>query len=74
MTIVIVCFVSHIAVAAISLALMATPRMRRHIRELYEGRPMWHAYLLLVLMALAWPVIVVATIAEPLIRGKRGPR
>lgn len=74
MSVIIVCFVSYVAVVAISLVLMVTPRMRRHIRELYEGRPMWHAYLFLVLMAFAWPVIVVATIAEPLIRRKRGPR
>lgn len=73
MSILIVCLVSYIAVAAISLALMATPRMRQHIRELYDGRPMWHAYLFLVLMAFAWPVIAGATIVEPLIRRKRKP-
>lgn len=63
MSILIVCLASYIAMVAMFLGLMATPRMRRHIRELYEGRPTWHAYLFLLLMAFAWPVIIGATIA-----------
>lgn len=76
MSVLIVCLGCWLAGAAIVLAIVFSFRTRKKLTEWGKAMPPvpWWAIVGVFGLALAWPLLILAAIAEPLIRRRRSRR